>query len=168
MKFLVLISLALALVLAGGCKPKPKEIPALQRKEAANLASEAQFAVALRDYARAEPLFEKAAKLCPDQGDYWVNLGVARKRQGNTAGAKQAYESARQAFHDAFAFDEKNTDAALQEVYALALLGRVDDARKALERARKQVPDDREIRLFIENKQLDRVLEDPAFKDIAL
>lgn len=168
MKSLVLISLALTLLLTGGCKPKPMDIPPLQRKEAANLASEAQFATALRDYARAEPLFEKAAKLCPDQGDYFVNLGVARRRLGNTAGAKTAYEQARKAYRRAFEVDESQSEALLQEVYVLALLGQPDEARKALERAAKRLPDDREVRVFIENKQLDRILADPGFKDIAL
>lgn len=167
MKIFLLMAVSVSLLLASGCKPKP-EITELQRKEAANLASEAEFAIALRDWARAEPLFEKAANLSPDVGDYWINLGVARRRLGNTPGAKAAYEKAREAYRDAFESEPKNTESLLQEIYALALLGKVDEARKALEKARKKVPDDRAVRLFEENKQLDRVLEDPSFKEIAL
>lgn len=168
MKFTPLVLAVAALMLAGGCKPKPMDIPAIQRKEAANLVSEAQFAVTLRDYARAEPLFEKAAKMCPDEGDYWINLGIVRRRQGNTSGAKTAYEKARSAFSDAAAIHDKDSGPLLQEVYALALLGRADDARKALAKAQKKLPDDRAIRLFAENNQLDRMLEDPEFKELAL
>lgn len=168
MKFLALFSLSIALLLASGCKPKPKEIPAIQRKEAANLVSEAQFANTLRDYARAEPLFAKAAELCPDEGDYWVNLGVVRRRLGDTSGAKAAYESARKAYRDAFEIDPKDTDMLLQQVYVTALLGKVDEARSMLEKAGKKMPDNRNVRLFIENKQFDRIVEDPAFKEVAL
>jgi tetratricopeptide (TPR) repeat protein len=168
MKFTPLVLAVAVLMLAGGCKPKPMDIPALHRKEAANLASEAQFAVTLRDFARAEPLFEKAAKMCPDEGDYWINLGIVRRRQGNVAGAKDAYERARSAYRDVFAIEEKDSSLLLQEIYALALLGKGDDARKALAKAQKKMPDDRGIRLFVENKQLDLMLADPGFKEIAL
>lgn len=168
MKFTPLVLAVAALMLAGGCKPKPMDIPAIQRKEAANLVSEAQFAVTLRDYVRAEPLFEKAAKMCPDEGDYWINLGIVRRRQGNTSGAKDAYEKARSAFSDAAAINDQESEPLLQEVYALALLGRAEDARKALAKARDKLPDDRAIRLFAEGNQLDRMLADPGFKEIAL
>lgn len=168
MKLLPLLLVTVALALAAGCKPKAMDIPPLQRKQAANLVSEGQFALTLRDYARAEPLFEQAAKLCPDNGDYWVNLGVTRRRQGNSSGAKAAYEKARSAYHDAFEIDPKQSDALLQEVYTLALLGRADDARKALTKAQERLPDNRAIKGFTETKQLDRLLEDPGFKEIAL
>lgn len=168
MKSTFLFLAAAVLMLAVGCKPKPMDIPAIQRKEAANLVSEAQFAITLRDFARAEPLFEKAANLCPDEGDYWVNLGVMRRRQGNTSGAKTAYERACSAYRDAFAINEKDSSPLLQEVYALALLGKAEDARKALAKAQKKMPDDRGVKLFVENNQLDRILADPGFKEIAL
>src|SRR5688500_11319136 len=100
----VLMSL-LALVALAGCKPKPEDITPLQRKEAASLMSEAEFAMTLRDYTRAEPLFEKAAKLCPDDGEYWLGLGVTRRRLGNLPGAKAVYEKARSAYGDEFKRD---------------------------------------------------------------
>ena len=168
MKVIPLVLTVLALLVTAGCKPKPKDISPLQRKEAANFVSEAQFALTLRDYARAEPLFEKAAKLCPDSGDYWVNLGVTRRRLGNKSGAKAAYESARSAYRDAYEIDAKQVESYLQEVYVLALLGKPDDARKLLETAQKKNPDNRVIRNFIEVKQLDRIVADAGFKEIAL
>lgn len=168
MKLVPLLLVSVALLVAAGCKPKARDIPPLQRKQAANLVSEAQFALTLRDYARAEPLFDQAVKLCPDNGDYWVSLGVARRRQGNKAGAQKAYEQARDAYHQAFRIDPKQTDAVLQEVYVLALLGRVDEARKTLARAQEKLPDSRPVRLFVESKQLDRLLEEAGFKEIAL
>ena len=89
-----------ALVLSSLTGCGRKEITVLQRKEAANLASEAQFASTLRDYARAEGLYAKAAELCPDNGEYWVVLGVTRKRLKDNSGAKKAYENAVDAYGD--------------------------------------------------------------------
>lgn len=166
MKQFIPLLLALVVLAANGCKPK--EIPAVVRKEAANLASEAQFALTLRDYARAEPLFAKAAKLCPDTGAFWVNLGVTRRRLGNNSGAKEAYAEAAEAFERAFDQDVKDVDAGIQHAYVLALMGKTDDARKALEKARKKAPDSRALRDFVESKQLDKILTDPSFKEIAL
>lgn len=168
MKSSPLLFSVVALALAAGCKPKSSAVTDLQRKEAAHLVSEAQFAITLRDFARAEPLFEKAAKLAPDTGDYWVNLGVARRRLGKVSEARAAYKHAREAFRDAYKSEPKRVDAMLQEVYALALLGQVQEAREALEKAQKKLPDNRSLREFAETKQLDRILSDPTFKEIAL
>src|SRR5690349_6667201 len=110
MKILLALLVGLAVLSNVGCKPKPEDITPLQRKEAASLVSEAQFALTLRDYTRAEPLFEKAAKLCPDDGEYWLGLGVTRRRLGNTSGAKAAYEKARDAYRDGFERDKNDGD----------------------------------------------------------
>lgn len=166
MKLNSLCMAVVALVLAAGCKPKV--IPELQRKQAANFVSEAQFALTLRDYARAEPLLAKATELCPDVGETWLNLGVTRRKLGDKSGAKKAFEGARAAYQDLYEQDPKQTDALLQEVYALALLGREADARKVLEKALKKDPENRALRGFSESKQLDRLLADPGFKEIAL
>jgi len=168
MKFPAVMIICLGVVLTAGCKPNPKNITELQRKEAANLVSEAQFAVTMRDYARAEPLFAKAAKLCPDTGEYWLGLGMSRRRLGDKSGAKSAYEEALAAFRDNFDHDSKNADALLQQVSVLALLGRADEARSALEVAQKKHPENGALRRFVEEKQLDRIVSDPSFKEIAL
>ena len=95
MKTRVFFSLAVV-VLCGtpGCSPKSKEITSLQRKEAATLDSEAQFALQLKDLARAEGLIAKAADLCPDTGKYWVDLGSIRVRLGKKDAARTAYQGA--------------------------------------------------------------------------
>ena len=166
MRRLPFLLLLLSAVFTAGCGRK--EITSLQRKEAANIASEAQFALTLRDYARAEPLLTKATALCPDTPEYWQSLGVVRRRLDNRSGAKQAYGQMRDAARDLYKSDDKNSNALLQQVYALALLGRADDARSLLDKAQKNHPDDRAIGAFADGKQLDRILADPAFKDIAL
>ena len=165
---LLALIVSLAVLGAVGCKPKSEDITPLQRKEAASLMSEAQFAMTLRDYTRAEPLFEQAAKLCPDDGEYWLGLGVTRRRLSNTSGAKAAYEKARAAYRDAFEKDSNDSEALLQEVYVLALLGRVDEANSTMEKARKKHPENTRLRLFVENKHMDRLMAEPGFKEIAL
>lgn len=167
MKLNVLFVLLLSLILSA-CKPRPMDIPPVKRKEAATLASEADFALTLRDWARAEPLLEKATKLCPDTGVYWLNLGVARKRLGNNSGAKSAYEKALDAYRDHAALEPTRPEPVLQEIYVLALLGRADDARKAQDKAQKKLPDDRAVKMFVEDRRLEQILADPGFKDLAL
>lgn len=158
----------MALLLAAAGCAKKAEVTELQRKQAANLASEAEFAMSLRDYARAEPLWEQAATLCPDNGDYAVNLGVARKKQGNVSGAKSAYENALKIYREISKEDPEKANAFLQEIQALALLGRVDDARATLKKAREKVPGNRELRRFEEAGEIDRLIKDPNFKELAL
>jgi tetratricopeptide (TPR) repeat protein len=168
MKCISVLLIALTLLAVAGCKPKGKEITSLQRKEAASLVSEAQFAVTMRDHARAEPLFEKAAKLCPDDGEYWIGLGVTRRRLGNTSGAKAAYEKARSAYRDAYEAKPDEVDALFQELHTLALLGRLDEAQVILAREQKKNPTNSRLRSFAEGKQLDRLVADPGFKELAL
>jgi tetratricopeptide (TPR) repeat protein len=165
----VLLALAVAALLpAVSCRPRSKEITSLQRKQAEQLVSEAQFAVTLRDYVRAEDQLAKAVAVCPDMGDYWVSLGSVRVRLGQRAGAKAAYRSALAVFEDAVARNPKDGQSMLQQVSVLALLGRPDDARALLAKLRERLPDSRNIRVFVEQKQLEALLADPAFKEISL
>lgn len=156
-----------ALILGAGCSRKPK-ITELQRKEAAHVSSEADFALTLRDWARAEGLLTKAAQLCPDNGPYWVNLGAVRVQLGNKAGAKAAYESALRAYQAEADEEKMSPEPWLRQVYVLALLGRADEARKTLDKAAKKFPDNRNVKAFIEGKQLDRMMADPKFKQAAI
>jgi Flp pilus assembly protein TadD len=151
----------------GGCR-RAKEITSLQRKEAANLASEADFAVSIRDLRRAEGLLSQVVALCPDTGDFWVNLGSIRMRLGNRDSAKSAYLSALDAYKQAAKLNKKDGMPILQQVYVLALLGRLEDARKLLEKSQKQYSEDRAIRSFVQGRQLDHLVADPAFKEISL
>jgi len=156
-----------AIVLAG-CRFHSREITSLQRKEAANLVSEAQFAVTLKDWSRAEGLFAQAAELCPDTGDYWVDLGMVRVRLGKRGEAKSDYASALSAFKDAVSADPSASQPVLQEIYTLVLMGRMDDARRVLEKERSRRPDDSDLRAFAESGRLDQIRTDPGFKEAAL
>jgi len=163
----LIFAAAAALVFAGGCKPKAKEITSLQRKEAATLVSEALFALQLHDLPRAEGLYVQATALCPDEGKYWVDLGSLRVRLGHRDAARTAYKSALTAY-ETLGADNKDPQPLLQQVYVLALMGRVDDAKAALAKVQKLFPDNRAVRGFTEGGQFEKMLADPRFREIAL
>src|SRR4051794_15198966 len=126
------VVLAVAVFVLGwavGCGRSKPEITSLQRKEAANLISEAQFALTLRDHARAEGLLAKAAEMCPDTGEYWLILGQTRMKLGQKDGARTAYKRALAAFEDEAKSKKGDPQPVLQQITALALLGRIDDAK---------------------------------------
>lgn len=155
-------------LLSSGCGSNDVEVNSRDQKEAANLVSEAQFALQLRDSARAEGLLTKATKLDPTVPDMWLMLGACRKRLGNSGGAKQAYKEALSAQERLAKKEPTLGDPRLGQVYIHALLGDEPAARKALDKAAKDLPNDRSIRQFIADKALDRMLTDPGFKENAL
>lgn len=156
--------LIVVLALTAGCGPK---ITPLQRKEAANLVSEAQFATTLRDWARAEELLAKATSLCPDNGEYWLNLGSVRRRLDNRSGARKAYEQAATAYGDAYKADPKDPQPLMQQVYVYSLLNQEKKALKALERAQQDHSANPNVRNFTP-ETLQRMREDPGFKELAI
>lgn len=157
----------LLLLESAGCHPKPKEITPLARKTAANFVSEAQFAVTVRDNVRAADLYEKAAALCPDNPEYWLGLGAARRQLEQRPAALKAYEAALGAYRDAYDRDRKDPQLLLEQVYVLALLGRVDDARSTLAKVRLAHSDDSTVRNFTD-QSFEQLLADPGFKANAL
>lgn len=162
----ILPALLLATVVTAGCAKK--EITPLQRKQGASYESEAQFALNLRDLPRAESLLVQATGVCPDNADYWLSLGTVRRRMENRPGARTAFEKALDASRESYRRDNRNSQLLLQQVYILAVLGKPDEARKTLEDARKKHPDNRNIRLFADGGELDRLLADPGFKELSL
>lgn len=165
MRFCTRVLLAGALGLAGCGKP---EISETKRKEAALHAGEAQTAITLRDWARAEGLLAKAAEAAPDTASYWTGLGAMRVRLGNKSGAKAAYERALEAHAAAAKHDPKDPEAWLKRVTVLALLGRTADARELLAKTQKEFPGHRDVKAYIDGKALDTLLADPEFRKNAL
>ncbi len=136
-------------------------------KEAKALSSEAQFAMNLREWPRAEKLLLDAIKITPE-AVFYHNLGSTRMRMGNRAGAKEAYLSAIEACDRMVAANKKNTDALLKKVQLLALVGRVNDARELAKKVEKDFPADPAVRAFVDGKALDGLIASPTFKEIAL
>lgn len=163
----LLFSSAVMLVLTTACGPRRREITDRDRKEASVLASDAQFAMTLRDWSRAEASFAKAAAIVPD-ADLWLGLGAARVKLGNRDGAKQAYQSALKALDDEIARDGTSSEPWLRQSNVYALLGRLDESRAVLTKAQKRFPNDKRIQGLLDPAQFQKMISAPAFKEIAL
>ena len=157
---------AFALGFAIGCAPR-KQVTERDRKEAAHLVSEAQFAMTMREWARAEGLYAKAVQVAP-AGDYWLSLGAARMRLNNRAGAKDAYQSALKAYEEAAARNKTLSEPWLKQAYVLALLGRKDDGRAVIAKAVKLFPNDGKVRVLADPKEFEKMIAGQKFKDMAL
>lgn len=160
----VALLLAAAVVLAG-CRAR--EITSLERMEAANMVSEADFAVTLRDWPRAEGLFTKAAETCPDEGDIWINLGIVRMRMHNPDGARSAYKAALADYRDDFKKDSSDSVPVIRQAYLLVILGRPDDAHSLIDKTYAKYPDNRRLKNFVEVSGLNKIIADPGLKEIS-
>lgn len=160
------VALLLAAIVAfSGCHRK--QITQLERDEAANLVSEADFAGTVKEWDRAEGLYAKAAGLCPDSGDIWFDLGIARMRQSNHDGARSAFTSALSAYKDDLSREPGNAAPVIRAAYVLVILGRADDARSLAQKAQSKNPDDRALRDFVQNNGVDALLRDPGLKSLS-
>ncbi len=160
-------ALAAGLFLLGACKGKRKEIPVEARQEAEQNASEAAFATQIREYDRADKLLTKAIELNPTSR-YWRALGIVRKKKGDSSGAKKAYEKALDiAIGD---YEESKRDQLpplFDEIELDVILGRAEDARKTLDQASRDHPTNPQIKNMIQEKVIDRMLTDPALKELS-
>lgn len=159
-------SLALGLALGAGCAPH-KPITERDRKEAAHLVSEAQFAVTMREWARAEALLVKAVSVAP-LADYWISLGAVRVRLNNRPGAQAAYESALKALEREAALNATAVEPWIKQAYVLALLGRRNESRAVSAKAARIFPHDVKVRALAEPREFERMVSSPAFKEMAL
>ena len=169
MKGLAVLLSGFVLLLSAGCKPsvKSRDITPLARKQAASLGSEADFAATLKDLRRAEGLYQKAAGLCPDEPSYWENLGIARRKLGETKGARTAYGEALAVYRENYRRDRNPADV-LHQMWLLSLLGRNDEAARLLQKGRVDHPADPRIRQAADPKWLEEMRRNPGFKAIAL
>lgn len=162
------VLLLAALAFAAGCGPgKPKEVSKAARAEAAQNASEAEFAAQIRDFARAETLLSRSVELDPEMAQYWMHLGAMRRRLNNVSGARKAYERARDLLETDYK-RKKTPEPLLVEVEVCVLLGKPADAKKVLEKAQRAHPDDPNVRAFIENDVLRKMTENADVKSIGL
>lgn len=160
--------LVLSVSLWVSCKPKPREVSSVERAQALQLASDAQISAQLRDYAKAVEALSRATQLDPEVPAYWSGLGVNRMRQGDKSGARKAYEKAVSIYEDLAKKDPKDAVPLLKQIEALVLLGRVEDARKVLQRALREFPRDPTVRAFNDAKFIDQMLKDPSMKAVML
>lgn len=164
-----ILAAAAALLTGAGCGKSDTKDAELRRKQAQHLLAEADFAVNLREWTRAESLLLKATEVAPDEAEIWVSLGAARVLRGDKVQARTAYEKALSLY--AGVASEKSGASAepwLRQVHILALLGREKDARVLLEKAGRRLDGNREVKAFIDARELDRLMADPAFAKVRL
>lgn len=157
---------AMVLMFLLGCSAG-KEVTERDRKEAAFLVSEAQFAMTVKEWTRAEGLLDKAAKVAP-QGDYYLSLGAVRMHLKNRSGAKKAYELALNAFQHESARNNTSPEPWIKQAYVLGLLGRKSESQSMIAKAAKALPNDPKIRSLSDPKELERMFSTQNFKDMAL
>lgn len=167
MKSLFIVFACVAVLFSSGCSQKPKEVPEVVKKEAATLVSEAQFAMSIREFSRAEELIQRALKLREDMPEYWVSLGMARRKQDDKKGARKAYEKALGLHQDRYKSDHAPEELA-QQAFVLALLGRNDEALKVLEKGLKDHPDSAVIKKMADPRGLPRTFQSPQFKELSV
>ncbi len=166
MKHLPLI-LCVAVALLGGCKGKPKVLSAGDRLKAENLVSEAQFSMQIREYSRAEELFKKAIEIREDYPEYWVALGMARRRQDNRDGARDAYKKAVGLIDDRYKAEKDEKDLG-QKAWVIALLGKTDEAGKFLQKSLKEHPDSAYLQKMADPRGLPHTFQTSEFKELSL
>jgi len=164
---------ALGTCLLVGCKDKAKgkakdEVPKMSRVEAANLSSEADFAMQMKDFARAEKALARAVQLDPQILIYWLDLGISRRRLGNVDGARNAYQKALSICEEEYRQNPKDPTVILAYVRTLVLLNKAGEAKKLLEKAHQDLPNDREIQSYWKTKAVDQMLADPELKQYIL
>jgi tetratricopeptide (TPR) repeat protein len=159
--------ICVVVALLGGCKGKPKVVSAGDKLKAENLISEAQFSMQIREYSRAEELFKKAIELREDYPEYWVALGMARRRQDNKDGARDAYQKA-VAFIDERYKAEKDEKDLGQKAWVMALLGKTDEAVKFLQKSLKEHPDSAYLQKMTDPRGLPHTFQTSEFKELSL
>lgn len=158
---------AVFLLVAAGCSKAPKEVSDSVKAEAATLISEAQFAMSIREFSRAEELIQKAIKLREDVPEYWVTLGMVRRKQDNKSGARSAYEEALDLHTDRYNAEKKPEELA-QRAFVMGLLGKTDEALKLLEAGMKEYPDSPVMKKMADPRGLPATFKRAEFKELAL
>lgn len=167
MQRLLLVIVCVSVLFSAGCSKKRKEVPDSVKAEAATLVSEAQFAMQIREYSRAEELIQKALKLRDDVPEYWVTLGMVRRKQDNKSGARKAYEEALE-LHTARFNEEKSAEQLSQRAFVLGLLGKTPEALKLLEEGLKQFPDSAVMKKMADPRGLPRTFQTADFKSLSI
>ncbi len=153
----------------GGCKGKDKAVSSAEAEAAAKraqnearlLATEADFAVKVRDYAGAEKALVKAAELVPEDHSLWIGIGLARSRLKNKDGARKAYERGSELLEKLYQKDPAEPGTLIAQIEVLLLLNREPDARKAYDRLLREHPNHPRTKAFVGEKEWEAMLSSP-------
>ena len=121
----------------------------------------------IHEYSRAEDLFQKAISVREDYPEYWVALGMARRRQDNKDGARSAYKKAIGLIEDRYDREKDEQDLG-QKAWVLALLGRTDDAVAFLSKSLKEHPGSAYLQKMASPQGLPHTFQTQDFKELGL
>lgn len=139
----------------------PKEVSTAIEAESGKLVSEAEFALQLRDTARAEKALSQAVKLRADIPEWWLLLGSTQKTLGENSDARASYKKAL-AIHERRYEVTGDPEHVLSQLLVLVLLGRDDDARDLLAKAAKKHPTSLPLKKMVDAGVVDRMIADPG------
>lgn len=146
---------------SGKAQPgQPKEVPQAVAAAAGNEASDAAFAMQIRDYDRAAKGFEKALDLRPDIAEWWESLGYVYKLQGKNSDARGAYKKAIKLWDKTYS-ETKDPQFGLREAVLLFLVDKADEGRALVDRLGKNHPQDQGLQDFIKEKRFEIMIQDP-------
>jgi Flp pilus assembly protein TadD len=174
MRTLVLCCALIGALGLAACKGKDKTAASgssgseAQRKAAQNearlLASDADFAVQLRDFGRAEASLAKAAELMPEDYSIWVGLGMARRKLGNKDGARTAYQRGFDALEQTYKAHADEPGILITQIEILLLLDRPADARKLCDRMLREHANHPRVKAFVSGKEFEAMLNNPDLR----
>ncbi|HUT28816.1 MAG TPA: M56 family metallopeptidase [Sedimentisphaerales bacterium] len=127
-----------------------------------DIASRAAEAMNAGDFERAQALSAEAVELDPDFAEAWTGMGMACVRAGDYKGAKESYERALSFHQERYRKDPSNANHVQQQIFLLVLLGRDEEAKSLLSRARLQHPEDEQLKKF-EQGGFAALEEDPQY-----
>ena len=124
--------------------------------------AQAQSAMQANDFSKAEELMQQALKLREDMPEYWVAIGMARRRQENKDGARDAYQKALTLLENR----NKNEKDIGQKAWVMALLGKTDEAVQFLNKSLKDHPDSTYLQKMADPRGLPRTFQSEDFKSL--
>jgi adenylate cyclase len=96
----------------------------------------------LGELSEARALLERAIATAPQYHVAWSNLGDVLAFSGDTEGARAAFTEAERLTRAQLEVNTQNADRVIDLAWITAMLGRLDEARGLIDRARALAPDD--------------------------
>ncbi len=163
------VFLCVALV---GCKDKPKtpvpSTPKAVAAEVGRIISEAEFAVQMKDFARAETLMNQAIALEKDDARHYMRLAYVAIQQANKTNARAAYEKALKCYIQESKGDGGNPAIILDIINVHLLLRQPAEAQKVLDAAVKQFPKVEDFKIMQKENAIQQMMKDPEIQSLSV
>ena len=142
-RFLTLLLLSLTLALTVGCAQDDAD-------RATDLAAEAAQAQQAGNLVESFQKMQRAVELQPQVADYHISLGMNAMELGREEAAAESYAAAERLFA---AKVDKSPQHVANHAMTLVLLGRPEDARKAIAKGLERFPEAQDLRKLYEDRE---------------